>query len=85
MEEYNANKDYIKSDATTEKRNYSCYLRSLSLEGLFTIGSKLLDRHSREVTSDKDDKSKIWLERYTVNSFISLLCVVKFGDDDLDY
>ena len=85
MEEFNENKDYIILDEETTRRNYACYLRSLSLEDLFTISAKLLDRHSGDVTNNLKDTNKTRITRYTISCLISLLGAVKFGaDEDLD-
>ena len=86
MEEFNADKDYIRLDAITERKNYTCYLRSLSLEDLFTVSAKLLDRHSGDVTDNLKAEDKTILTRYTISCLVTLLCAVKFGtDEDLDY
>lgn len=86
MEEFNADKDYIKLDEGTMRKNYTCYLKSLSLEDLFTVSAKLLDRHSGDVTSDLKDMGKTRLTKYTISCLISLLSTIRFGaEEDLDY
>ncbi len=86
MEEYNADKDYIKLNEETTRKNYECYLKSLSLEDLFTISAKLLDRYSGDVTTNLKSTDKTRLTKYTISCLISLLGAVKFGgEEDLDF